>query len=372
MRNSITYVGMDTHKKDHKIAAVFPGHEEIVEMIVPNRIREIGKMVKKLQKQSSGEVHFCYEAGVCGFDLQRRIESLGSRCVVIAPSLTPRKPGERVKTDRRDAKKLAMLFKNGLLTEVQPPNAEQEAARELTRQRETAMTNRGRIRHRIVKFLTRHGFIYNDGRTWTQKHRTWLASIRFEQPLLQDVYWNYLEELTQCDHRLVQRDKDVAALAQTEPYRQVVGLLRCHHGIDTLTAISLVTEIFDFGRFPTARELMCYLGLTPSEASSGQQCHRGGICKTGNKRARRLLNEAAWHYRHPYKISKALRSRRADQPVWAIEMADKAGYRLSKRFYRLIHNGKMPCQAAVAVARELAGFIWALLQTYQKRRLTAP
>lgn len=364
MKNSITYVGMDTHKKDHKIAAVFPGQEEILEMIVPNRVRDISKMVKKLQKQAPGDVHFCYEAGVCGFDLQRRIVSLGSQCTVIAPSLTPRMPGERVKTDRRDAKKLAMLFKNGLLTEVQPPDSEQEAARELTRQRQAAKTNQGRIRHQIVKFLMRQGFIYHEGRAWTQKHQVWLSSIHFDQPLLQEVYHHYLEELTHCDHRLTQLDKAVRDLAQSQPYCQMVGLLRCCQGIDTLTAISLLTEIFDFGRFASARQLMSYLGLTPSEDSSGQTRRRSSICKTGNKRVRRLLNETAWHYRRPYKVSRALKTRRLNQPDWAIEMADKAGYRLSKRFYRLLNNGKMPCKAVIAIARELAGFIWAMLRRY--------
>ena len=371
MKNSITYVGMDTHKKDHKIAVLFDGQEDLLEMTILNRASEISKMVKKLQKKASGEIHFCYEAGVCGFSLQRQIESHGCKCAVIAPSLTPRKPGERIKTDRRDAKKLVLLFKNGLLTEVQPPNAEQEAARELTRQREIALGNLGRIRHRVTKFLTRHGYIYTDGRPWTQKHIAWLSGLRMEQLLLQDVYVHYLEELTYCGHRLDQLDNEVAQLAQSEPYHQVVGLLRCHHGIDTLTAISLLTEIFDFGRFATPRELMSYLGLTPSESSSGEKQHKGGICKTGNKRVRRLLNEAAWHYHHPYKISKDLRRRRAGQPDWAIALADKAGYRLSKRFYWLIKKGKLPCQAVIAVARELAGFIWAMLHTHAARQSEA-
>lgn len=364
MKNSITYVGMDTHKKEHKIAAIFPGQEEILEMVVPNQAREISKMVKKLQKQAPGQVHFCYEAGVCGFALQRRIEASGGRCAVIAPSLTPRKPGQRVKTDRRDAKKLAMLFKNALLTEVHPPNAQQEAARELTRQRETAMTNLGRIRQQVVKFLTRHGFIYTAGRAWTGKHETWMSSVQFEQPLLQEVYQNYREELAHCNHRLRQLDRQVGQLAESRPYRQIVGLLRCYRGIDTLTAISLLAEIFEFGRFATPRELMSYLGLTPSEDSSGEKRRRGGICKTGNTRARRLLTEAAWHYRHAYKVSRALQQRRLEQPTWAVALAEKAGYRLSRRFYRLIRKGKMPCQAVIAVARELAGFLWAMLHRY--------
>jgi transposase len=371
VNNSITYVGMDTHKKDHKIAVIFPGQAEIEEMTIPNSVREIGKMVKKLQKKATGEIRFCYEAGVCGFNLQRRIEALGSRCAVIAPSLIPRKAGERVKTDRRDAKKLAVLFKNGLLTEVQPPNAEQEAARELTRQRETAMDNLGRIRHQVTKFLTRHGYIYMEGRAWTQKHIAWLSGLRMEPLVLQDVYVLYLEELMHCSRRLEQLDKQVAQLAESEPYRPMVAVLRCHHGIDTLTAISLLTEIFDFGRFATPRELMSYLGLTPSENSSGEKRNRGGICKTGNKRARRLLTEAAWHYRHPYQIGRVLRQRRINQPDWAITLADNAGHRLSKRFYRLIQKGKLPCQAVTAVARELAGFIWAMLRAYAAHQADA-
>ena len=151
MKNSITYVGMDTHKKDHKIAILYPGQEALVEMTILNQARDIGKLVKQIQKKSPGDIRFCYEAGVCGFTLQRRIESYGCKCVVIAPSLVPRKPGERIKTDRRDARKLAVLFKNGLLREVQPPNVEQEAARELTRQRETAMDNLGRIRQQCLE-----------------------------------------------------------------------------------------------------------------------------------------------------------------------------------------------------------------------------
>ncbi|MEN6309782.1 MAG: IS110 family transposase [Anaerohalosphaeraceae bacterium] len=371
MKNSITYVGMDTHKKDHKIAILYPGQEELVEMTILNQAREIGRLVKQIQRKSPGDIRFCYEAGVCGFTLQRRIESYGCQCAVIAPSLVPRKPGERIKTDRRDARKLALLFKNGLLTEVQPPNVEQEAARELTRQRETAMDNLGRIRQRVTKFLTRQGYIYTEGRAWTQKYITWLSGLRMEQSLLQEVYVHYLEELTYCGHRLDQLDQEVSRLAHSEPYRRIVGILRCHHGIDTLSAISLLTEIFDFGRFATPRELMSYLGLTPSESSSGEKQHKGGICKTGNRRVRRLLNEAAWHYRHPYKVGKHLRCRRIGQPAWAIALADKAGYRLSQRFSRLVHKGKLPCQVVIAVARELAGFIWAMLHTDAAHSSTA-
>jgi len=196
MKNSITYIAMDTHKKQHKVALHYPSQEEIVEFTINNTIRDIKKMVKKITRQSPGKVEFCYEAGVCGFTLKRRIENIGCKCMVIAPSLVPRKPGERVKTDRRDAKKLLTLFKASLLTEVHAPDEKQEAARELTRLRETVRDNLKRIRHQILKFLTRHGYIYSDGRHWTQKHLTWLRTINFTEPMLTKVFENYFNRAT--------------------------------------------------------------------------------------------------------------------------------------------------------------------------------
>lgn len=368
MDNILTYVAMDTHKKQHNVAVILPGSAEIIEMVVANTVREIGRMVKKIKKISPGQVHFCYEAGVCGFTLKRRIEGLGCQCAVIAPSLIPRKPGERIKTDRRDAVKLLGLFKAGMLTDVYPPNEEQEAARDLTRLRETAMINRKRIRQQLLTLLTRHGYIYTDGEHWTLKHILWLRNLQFDQPLLCDIFDNYFTELQHCNQRLESIDKQLDQLAQTEPYKEVVGLLRCFHGIDTLTAISIITEIFEFGRFASPRKFMSYLGLTPSESSSGDKHKRGPICKTGNKRVRRLLNESAWHYRHTFVVGKALKTRRAGQPQWAVDIADRAGRRLRQRHRRLIHNGKMPCKANIAVARELAGFIWAMVNEYEMRK----
>lgn len=360
---------MDTHKKEHKVALRYPGGEQIVQFTIKNTVRDIKKMVKKIKKQAPAEVNFCYEAGVCGFTLKRRIEGLGCACQVIAPSLTPIKPGDRVKTDRRDAKKLLTLLQAGLLTEVHAPDIKQEAARELTRCRQTVQENLKRIRHQLLKFLTRHGYVYTDGNHWTLKHLRWLRTLVFEQPLLRDVFDGYFTEMQHCLQRLDSLDRDVETLSKSEPYREVVGLLRCFHGIDTLTAITVITEIFEFGRFSTPGELMSYLGLTCSEASSGDKDRKGSITKAGNKRVRRLLVEASWHYRHPYSTtSKALRERRKDQPQWAIDIADKAGQRLRKRYWHLVNNGKMPCKATVAVARELAGFIWSLFNEYQTRK----
>jgi len=359
---------MDTHKKQHKIALHYPCQEEIIEFTVNNTVRDIKRMVKKVTKRAPGEVEFCYEAGVCGFTLKRRIEQFGCRCRVIAPSLVPRKPGEKVKTDRRDAKKLLAMFEAGLLTEVHAPNEHQEAARELTRLRETAAENLKRTRHQLLKFLTRHGYVYTDGRHWTQKHIAWLRTIEFTEPMLTNVFDNYFNQMIYCMGRLENLDKEVGLLADSQEYKQIVGLLCCFHGIDTLTAVTIITEIFDFGRFESPRHLMSYLGLTPSEDSSGDKQKKGPITKAGNKRIRRLLNEASWHYRHRYVPSAVLKKRRKGQPQWAIEIADSAGRRLSKRHRHLINNGKMPCKANIAVARELAGFIWFVVTQYHARK----
>ena len=367
MENSITYVAMDTHKKEHKVALHYPGQEEITNLIVRNSSREISKMVRKILKKAPGEVQFCYEAGVCGFDLKRKIESSGCKCSVIAPSLIPVKPGEHIKTDRRDAVKLLAMFEAGLLTEVHAPDSQQEAARELTRLHQTARENLMRIHHQLLKFLTRHGYIYTEGDNWTLKHLRWLRSLEFAEPLLQEVFDSYFTEMQHCMQRLDSLAKQVDRLAESEPYKEVVGLLRCFHGIETLTAISIITEVFDFGRFSSPRDLMSYLGLTPSESSSGDKQKKGPITKSGNKRVRRLLVEVSWHYRHPYHISKTLKRRRNNQPQWVIDIANRAGHRLRKRYWYLIKRGKMQCKVTTAIARELAGFIWSVFREYELR-----
>ena len=360
---------MDTHKKDHKIALRYPGQKEIVTLTIKNTASEISKMVKRIKRKAPGEVRFCYEAGVCGFDLKRKIESLSCKCVVIAPSLTPVKPGNKIKTDRRDAMKLLDMFKNGMLTEVYAPDLKQEAAREITRLRKTVCENLMRIRHQLQKFLIRHGYIYCQGNNWTQKHLLWMRSLKFEEPWLYEVFDSYYTEMQHCLQRLDSLDKRVKELAESEPYKEVVDLLKCFHGISTLTAISIITEIFDFGRFSDPRQLMGYLGFIPSEYTTGTKQKKGPIGKNGNKRVRRLLVEVSWHYRHPYKISRVLKQRRENQPQWAIDIADRAGQRLRKRYWYLVNHGKMPCKATVAVARELAGFIWSVFREYELRNM---
>lgn len=369
MSDYSTYVAMDTHKKEHRVAVLHRQTGALQEFTVKNTVGDITKMVKRIRKDSVGQVRFCYEAGVCGFVLKRRIEGLGCLCSVIAPSLVPIKPGERIKTDRRDAKKLLGQLVAGQLTEVYAPEPHEEAARELTRLRQTAHENLKRIRHQVVKLLTRHGYLYTQGRHWTARHLAWLRSLEFDLADLQEVFDSYFTELQHCMQRLTALDKQVERLAQREPYREMVGLLRCFRGIDTLTAITLLTELFGWGRFESPRALMAYLGLVPSEHSSGERRRPGAITKTGNQRVRRLLVEGGWHYRHRPWVSRELKRRRQDQPPWAINLADQAMLRLYQRYWRLLERGKVPNQVVVAVARELAGFVWAVLREYQLRRV---
>jgi transposase len=280
----------------------------------------------------------------------------------------PTAKGDRIKTDRRDAKKLLGQFMAGTLTEVYPPSVEQEAARELTRCRQTAQEDLKRSRHRLIKFLTRHGYIYHDGRHWTAKHHRWLLSLAFDQTDLREVFDLYYVQVQHDQQRLASLDKQVAALAEREDYREIVGLLRCFKGVETLTAVTLVTELFAFGRFDSPRDLMGYLGLVPSEHSSGERRRPGAITKAGNGRLRRLLVESAWHARHRPRVGKVLQSRRQGQPPWAIDLADRAMARLHTRYWRLMERGKIPNVVVVALARELAGFLWAMVHEYHVRQ----
>ena len=367
MKTTITFVAMDSHKKQHSVAVVYPRTGEIDQWTVLNTQKDVAKMVKKIKQQARGEVRFCYEAGVCGFVLKRWIEAQGCSCSVIAPSLIPVKPGDRIKTDRRDARKLVTLFMAGQLTEVYPPNLEQEAARELTRCREVAHEDLQRNRHRLVKFLTRHGYLYTGGHPWSIPHEKWLRSLVLDNGYLRCVFDEYYTELEHSRQRLQSLEGQVEQLAQSQPYRQIVELLCCFRGIEKLTAVSLITELIEFGRFESPRALMNYLGLVPSESSSGNKERRGRITKTGNRRIRRLLIQAAWHSRHGYGVSRTLQKRRTGQPQWAIALADRAGLRLRRRYRALAERGKEACKVTVAIARELAGFIWAMMREYQIR-----
>lgn len=360
--HGITFVGMDAHKKAINVAMLLPGQHQPVEWQLANEPAAIRRLARKLQREAPGEVRCCYEAGPCGYVLQRQLETGGVICEVVAPSLIPVKPGERIKTDRRDALKLARSLRSDDLTAVHPPTSADEAVRDLCRCREDARKDLLRGRHRLDTFLLRRACLYTlTRRRWGQPYRVWLSSLKFEHAADQVTFEDYIRTIEQAEERVRHLDEHLASVAEQDPYREPVGWLRCFRGIDTLTAIAVVAELHDFRRFQSARALMAYLGLVPSEHSSGEHERRGAITKAGNIHVRRLLIEAAWHYRHRPHIGVGIRQRREGQPEAIITIADRAQERLCHRFRTLTARGKIPNKVVVAVARELVGFVWAAL-----------
>ena len=312
-------------------------------------------------REAPGPVQMCYEAGPGGYALQRQVTTPRVRCQVIAPALIPRKPGERIKTNRRDGRKLAELLRAGLLTEVRPPTLEEEAVRDLCRARDDAREDLQCCRHRLGELLLRRGLHYH-GRNWSRAHRQWVDRLAWTHAAERVVVHDYLLAIDQVEARLVELDAQLTDIAQTEPYREPVGWLRCFRGIDTLTAILILAELHDFRRFHVPRALMAYLGLVPGEDSTGEKYRRGRITRAGNALVRRLLVETAWHYRRRPGIGIALTRRRTGQPTRVIAIADKAQQRLCRRFRRLADQHKPAPKIVVAIARELVGFLWAALQ----------
>ena len=361
MKHVTTYVGIDAHKKDLFVAMLIGNEKTPVTGQLANEPRAVHRWVRKLERETPGPVRVFYEAGPCGYALQRQITTARVTCDVIAPALMPRKPGERVKTNRRDARKLAELGRAGLLTVVQPPTPADEAVRDLARARDDAREDLQRCRHRLGKLLLRRGLHYA-GRNWTRAHRRWVESVTWTHAAERTVVDDYLLAIDHTEARLRALDAHVAEIATQEPYRTPVGWLRCFRGIDTLTAMLILAALHDFRRFGSARALMAFLGLVPGEDSSGEKHRRGRITKMGNALVRRILVEAGWHYQHRPDIGRALKARRTGQPARVIAIADKAQQRLCRRFRRMLAEHKPAPKVAVAVARELAGFIWAALQ----------
>jgi transposase len=354
----MTHVGLDVHQDTIAIAKLLPGHDAPLVWQIPNTRSLIRRTFSKVAREAD-EVRCCYEAGPCGFEVQRQLEAMGIECVVVAPSLIPRKPGERIKTDRRDAIKLARLDRAGELTPVHVPTPEGEAVRDLVRAREDVRKDLVAARQRLTKFLLRHGRVFREGKNWTQQYRAWLRSQEFERTAEKLTFDHYL---TAVEHQEACRDhleKEIGAVASTAPYSGAVERLSCLRGIATLSAMVLITEIQEFRRFAHPRQLMAYVGLVPSERSSGATERRGGITKTGNSHARRILVEAAWHYRHPPAGKGRVHHSLRGQPAARVALARKAQARLHKRYLRLLGRGKSRQAAAVAVARELCGFVWA-------------
>jgi transposase len=307
-------------------------------------------------------VRVAYEAGPTGYGLARELGKRRVECVVAAPSKIPRASGDRVKTDRRDAQHLVRLLWAGQLHPVRVPGDEEEALRDLVRARDGVRMDLMRCRHRLSKLLLRHGIRFDDGAAWTDRHRQWLQTITLEWPAAHATLLDARGAIDALVHRRDALEREIVALLPSCPWSVQVSRLRCLRGVDTLTAVGLCAEVGDFERFARAEQLMSYVGLVPSEATTGQQRRLGSITKTGSGHARRLLVEAAWHYRPRPRIGRALADRQTDQPPEAIAVAWSAQRRLHRTWTRLEQRAKRRTIIAVAAARELTGFVWAITQ----------
>lgn len=360
MKN-IRFVGLDVHAETIAVAIAETGGEVRSLGTIPNRRESVGRLIRKLGQPE--QLRVCYEAGPTGYVLYWQLSELGVKCAVVAPTLIPVKAGDRVKTDRRDAEKLARCYRSGDLTAVWVPDAAHEALRDLVRARLAGKRDQLRARNRLSKFLLRHGRRAPQGvSAWRMKYLMWVKSLRFEQTAQQLTLEDYLHEVEHAAERIARLERSIDAAIETLPVkmRAVIEALQSLRGIAQISAVSIMAELGEVSRFERARQLMGYSGAVSWEDSSGERVHRGSISKAGNAHLRRIAVEAAWSYRHRPAIGKALaaRQRRSSAPV--TELAWKAQHRLHQRYVRLIGRGKCKQHAVTAVARELLGFIWAI------------
>jgi transposase len=356
----ITYIGLDVHKEEIVVAVAEGGLRSEVREYgrIANTAAALDRLVRKLGG-TGVRLRFCYEAGPCGYGIQRHLSAHGHECVVVAPSLIPKRAGDRVKTDRRDAVGLARLHRAGELTAVWVPDVRHEAMRDLVRARLDAVHALRRARQQLSGFLLRQGCHY--GRpAWTKLHRRWLAGLKFEQAVHHIVLEDYIATVEAAQARRDRLTAQIEAMLPDWTLAPVVAALQTMRGMALVNAATLIAELGDLSRFANPRQLMAYLGLVPSEHSSGASVRRGGLTKAGNSAARRLLIEAAWCYRFPARVSRELLLRQEEQPKPIREIAWKAQLRLCTRYRKLARSGKPANVVTAAIARELAGFIWAI------------
>jgi len=361
MNQFIKYVGLDTHKDTIAVAiADAAGGKPRFYGEIANTPTALSKLMKAVSP--NGEVaSYCYEAGPCGYGIYRQISDSGHDCAVVAPSLIPTKPGDRVKTDRRDSENLARLHRVGELTPVWVPGKEQEAMRDLTRAREDMKHLERQARQRLCAFLLRHGQRYVSGKSkWTQAYWRWLERIKFGHRVQQTVFQEYIDSVKQQQQRVADLEQSMHEAMADWTLAPVVTGLMALRGCRLITAMTVVAELGDITRFDSPRQLMSYLGLVPSESSSGPKTRRGGITKTGNGHVRRVLVEAAWCYRFPARKTAALQRRAEQAPDEVQAIAWKAQKRLCGRYQALSKRGLLPQKTCTAIARELTGFIWAI------------
>lgn len=360
-QSSTLYIGMDVHKESIAVAYVSKDHDaEVVYLgTIGTRQCDIDQLVRKLQSKAKHLV-FVYEAGPCGSWLSRYLTKKGHACWVVAPSLIPKKAGDRVKTDRRDAMQLARLVRSGDLTPVYVPTVEDEAIRDLSRAREDTIRDLKAAKFRLKAFLLRQDIRYTGRATWGPAHLRWLSEVVCPTPAQQIVFQEYVRAVTEHTERLQRLEQELHDHVQTWRLQPVVEALQALRGVQFIVAVTLVAELGDLTRFENPRQLMKYLGLIPSEYSSGERRRQGPITKAGNTHARRALVEGAWAYRYPAKVSRHIQLRLEQLPKPIQDISWKAQVRLCTRFRRLLARGKHANQVVVAIARELVGFLWAI------------
>jgi transposase len=359
--SNVRFVGLDVHAETIAVAVAEADGEVRALGVIPNRPESIRKLVKKLGPAK--QLRTCYEAGPTGYVVYWQLTALGVPCEVVAPSLVPVKAGDRVKTDRRDAIKLARSYRAGDLTAVWVPDAAHEALRDLVRAREAAKKDQLRARHRLGKFLLRRGRRPPvPMHAWTHAHLSWITTVHFEHPAQEATLLDYLHEVEHAAERIDRLERAIDEAVQTapEPMRAVIEALQALRGIAQVSAVTIVAEVGELSRFATPRQLMGYSGAVSSEDSSGVRIRRGAITKTGNAHLRRVVIEAAWAYRYRPAVGSALRKRQAAVPPEVKAIAWKAQHRLHRRYRHLLSQGKSKQQVVTAVGRELLGFIWAI------------
>ena len=362
-KHNILFVGLDTHKDFHEVAYCEDGRGN--PPVHYGRISSSKVSIKKLirhfeSKYPHATLHFVYEAGPCGYWIYRLITSLGHCCYVVSPSLIPKKPGERIKTDRRDALKLVKLLKSEDLTPIYVPEPEDESVRDLSRARETAMKDLKDAKYQLKALLLRNNINYDGKANWSKQHLRWLTEMVLSHPAQQIVLQEYVQTINERLSRLERLDNELEHQVRQWRYYPVVKAIQAMRGVRLLIAVGVVAELGDLTRFDHPRKLMSYLGLVPSEHSSGGKRHIGAITKTGNRRARRLLVEGAHSYRYAANISTELQKRQQDLPKDIIDIAWKAQLRLCRRYQRMNKKGKHYNLIITAIAREMAAYIWAI------------
>ena len=373
--NKVRFVGLDVHANTIAVAVAENGRGGEVRSlgVIPNRPESVRKLMKKLGPKN--KLRVCYEAGPTGYVLYWQLTEMGVKCEVVAPTLVPVKAGDRVKTDRRDAAKLARCYRAGDLTPVWVPDGAHEALRDLVRARLAAKKDQLRARHRLSKFLLRHGRKPREGvRAWTTAYFTWVKKeVRFDQPGQEATLADYLHEVEHARERIARLELAIDDAIETMPERMrlVVEALQALRGIAKISAVTIVAELGEISRFKKPRQLMGYSGIVSREHSSGEHTRRGSITKTGNAHLRRIVVEAAWAYRHRPRIGTTLAARQKEVSQEAKEIAWKAQHRLHSRYRDLLAKGKTKQKVITAVARELLGFIWAIAVDVEQQHLSS-